>query len=377
MKNLLITSIFCVLIAACSGSQEADRPVEEPAPENIVELTEAQLKNAGIVAGRMENRRISSVLKLNGMIDVPPTHMVSIGFPLGGYLKSTELLPGMHVRKGEVLAVMEDLQFIQLQQDYLTAQAKLVFSEGEFNRQKALNQSKASSDKLFQQTEADYMSQKILVKALFQKLQLIGINPASLNENNISRTTNIMSPIDGFVSEVHVNIGKYVNPSEVLFEIVNPEDIHLELNVFEKDINLLAHGQKVMAYTNANPEVKYAAEIFLIGKTLSQDRSIEVHCHFDQKEKRLVPGMFMNAEIEVQSKNAYTLPSEAIVNFENNQYVFLAKSNHVFEMIAVQTGASENGFTELVTAPDADNKDFVIQGAYALLMKLKNTSDDD
>jgi len=182
----------------------------------------------------------------------------------------------------------------------------------------------------------------------------------------------VYSPIDGFVSKVNVNIGKYVNPTDVLFDIVNPTDIHLALNVFEKDVNKLSTQQKVVAYTNTNPEKKYNCEIILIGQDLSQERSVTVHCHFEQYDKTLIPGMFMNAEIELKSSNAFVLPEDAIVSFDDKRFVYVSKGNNVFEMYEVKTGSNENGFTEILT--DAiSSKDIVIKGAYSLLMKMKNT----
>jgi cobalt-zinc-cadmium efflux system membrane fusion protein len=268
-------------------------------------------------------------------------------------------------------------QYIQLQQDYLNAQAQFKFIEGEYLRQKDLNASKASSDKVFQQAEADYKSQKILMKSLYEKLKLIGINPDNLNENNLSRGINVYSPIDGFVSKVNVNIGKYVNPADVLFELVNPADIHLNLTVFEKDLNKFTIGQKVYAYTN-NADKKYACEVILIGKSLSAERSVEVHCHFEEYDKGLIPGMYMKADVEVKSANVPALPSDAIVEFENKHYVFIQKTASEFELFEILEGSSEGGFTEIL--PVDKNKDittytFATKGAYALLMKLKNKSE--
>ena len=376
MKNIIFITVLFLSFASCKKEKETEKETETAVNESIVQMTDAQLKNAGIVIGKAERKTISSILKLSGVIDVPPGSIVSISFPLGGYLKSAKLLPGMQVKKGEVIAVMEDQQFIQLQQDYLTAKANIIFIEGEFNRQQELNKSKATSDKVFQQAQADFTTQKVLVKSLSEKLKLIGFNPDKLDENNISRTANIYSPIDGFVSEVNVNTGKYVNPSDVLFEIVDPSDIHLALNVFEKDVNRLAKGQKVNAYTNGNPEVKYAAEIYLIGKELSSDRFVEVHCHFKQKDKKLIPGMFINGEIEVQSATAWVLPSDAVVTFENKQFVFVAKANNEFEMMEVKTGNTENGLIEILIDQTVSTNSFVTKGAYSLLMKMKNTPDE-
>ena len=376
MRKLFILINTVLFLASCSEPKIEEKTVEKQTAENVVTLSAAQLKNAAIETGKAEQKPISSVLKLTGAVDVPPENVVSISFPLGGYLKSTKLLAGMPVRKGQVLAVIEDPQIIQLQQDYLSAKAKFVYAEKEFIRQRELNQSKASSDKLFQQAETESANQKILVSSLAQKLQLIGISPTKLSVGNISRSANVYSPISGFVAEVKVNIGKYVNPSDVLFNIINPDDIHLALNVFEKDITNLAIGQNIITYTNTNPAKKYKAKVMLIGRELSADRSIEVHCHFQNRDQALVPGMFMNAEIETKSSNAWALPANAIVNFENKQYVFTAKGNNSFEMIEVKTGSSENGFTALVTGDALAKQAVVVKGAYSLLMALKNTSDE-
>lgn len=376
MKKIFFYTIMLAAFISCGGKKE-EAPKEAPkTAENTVTLTDAQYKNAGIQTGTIGSQAIASVLKVSGKIDVPPQNMVSISVPLGGYLKSSKLLPGMHVTQGEVLAVMEDQQYIQLQQDYLTAKAELAYDEAEYNRQKDLNQSKATSDKVFEQARAAYQKQQVLISALEQKLRLIGLNPARISIGNISKSINVYSPITGFVSGVNVNIGKYVNPSDVLFELVNPADIHLALTVFEKDVNKLSIGQQLLAYTNTDPSKKYPCKIILISKNLSDERAMEVHCHFEQYDKNLLPGMYMNADIEVQSQNTTTLPDEALVRFENKQYAFVLKGKNTFEIEEVEAGNSENGFTEIKNADKWQNASFAIKGAYNLLMALKNTSDE-
>jgi membrane fusion protein, heavy metal efflux system len=313
-------------------------------------------------------------------MEAPPQRMVSVSVPLGGYLKKTSLLPGMHLKKGQLLAVLEDQAYIQLQQDYLTAKARLAYLEQEYNRQRDLNQSKASSDKVYQQALSDYQSQRVLLQALAEKLRLVGVNPNRLNLNNLTRTLRIYSPIDGYVTKVNVNIGKYVVPTDVLFELVDPRDLHLMLTVFEKDLDKLEIGQTVLAYRANQPEKKYPAKIIYIGKDVADDRAVEVHCHLETNDVALVPGMFMNAEIEVQSQEAYTLPDDAIVRFGSKEYVFAVKDSGIFEMVETQIGNSEHGFTALKPGPllpHPGDQTFVTSGAYALLMKLKNKAEEE
>ena len=373
-KIIFIASLFS--LTSCGSKTNENRPEPGIINENSITLTAVQIKNAGLSYGKLEQKQISSTLKVNGQIDVPPQNMVSISVPLGGYLKTTHLLPGMHINKGEVIAVIEDQQYIQLQQDYLLTKSKITYSQLEYDRQKTLNQSQASSDKVFQQAAAELNSLKITLSALTEKLKLIGKNPASISSNSISRSINIYAPINGFVTKVNVNIGKYISPTDVMFELVNPSDIHLALKVFEKDIDKLYIGQKLIAFTNNNPEKKYPCEILLIGKDITLERSTDVHCHFETYDKTLLPGTYMNADIEVKSANSFVLPEDAVVSFENKHYAFIQKSNTQFEMVEVQPGNIENGFIELLQTEKLAGETFVLKGAYSLLMSLKNKSED-
>ncbi|WP_317897874.1 efflux RND transporter periplasmic adaptor subunit [Aurantibacillus circumpalustris] len=373
MKNYIL-GLVTVFLFSCGNPTIPEQESENKISTNTITLTDAQFKSAKIQVGKLVNKTISSTIKVNGIIDVPPQNMVSVSMPLGGYLKTTKLLPGMHVGKGEVIATMEDLQYIQLQQEYLTVKSKLDFVTAEYNRQKELNESKATSDKLFQQAQMEYETQCISLSALAEKLKLINIDPKNLSENNLSKAVNIYSPIDGFVSKVNVNIGKYVNPSDILFELVNPSDIHLNLKVFERDLEKLYIGQKLVAYNNNQPDKKHPCEIILIGKDISLDRTAEIHCHFEDYDKTLLPGMYMNAEIEIQLKNTETINSDAIVSYEGKDYVFIVLKTGTFEMREIKKGVSESHYTGIsfIDTPNVKDLKIVTQGAYTLLMELKN-----
>lgn len=372
MKNIIIIIIVWAL-AGCSNKTTSNTNKE--VVSNTVTLTAEQLKTIDLQTGKIEQRDISPILKLNGKIDVPPQNMISVSVPLGGYLKTTKLLPGMHIRKGETLAVMEDQQYIQLQQDYLTTKAKLLYAEKELERQKELNKNQASSDKTLQQTQSDYTSLKVQLKSLAEKLKLISIQPEQLTEENISRSISIPSPIDGYVSSVFVNIGKYVNPTDVLFELVNPSDIHLALTVFEKDIDQLSIGQKLTAYTVNHPERKHNCSIILIGKDFSNNRSVTVHCHFDRYDHSLIPGMFMNADIELKNTLSNVVSDAAIISFKGKDFIFTQNSSNTFELTEVNIGTSVNGYSSITSANDLSATNVVTKGAYALLMTMKNKED--
>lgn len=375
MKKIIIVSSLALLVA-CGSKKNQEKTATITPNENSVTLTKGQMESAKIGLGSLEEKSISTILIVNGKIDVPPQNMISVSMPLGGYIKSTKLLPGTQIRKGEVIAVMEDQQYIQLQQDFLITKSKLVYSEAEYLRQKELNQSKASSDKVFQQAQMEYSNQKVTFSALAEKLKLININPQTISESNISKSVTIYSPINGFVSKVNVNIGKYVNSSDILFELVNPSDIHLNLKVFEKDLDKLFIGQQLVAYTNNKPGKKHLCEISVISRDLSAERTADVHCHFEQYDKTLLPGMYMNADLKIKSLTSMAIAEEAIINFEGGNYVFIAGPANQFTMTAIETGIKENGFVEIKNKHIFTGKQIVTKGAYTLLMALKNKTEE-
>ncbi len=380
MKNSYIIFLlpYLFLLACTDKKPAANTAVEAVSVEKIVTLDSSQVASTHIVVGKAIEKNISTIFKVNGTIDVPPQNMVSVSMPLGGYLKNTKLLPGMHINKGEVIAQMEDPKYIELQQDFLIARARLELLQKEYERQQELHVSKAASDKVYQQSKEAYETAHINYRSLFEKLKLIGVSPDKLTEKNISGTIPIYAPISGFVSKINVNIGKYVNPSDVLFELVNPEDIHLSLNIFEKDMENVFMGQRVVAYTNNHPERKYDCEVILIGKDVGSDRSINIHCHFEKYDKLLVPGTYMNAEISSLPKKGFVMPESAVMSEGKTHYVFVKKQSNSFEAIEVSVGITQGNEVEVIPLNGFDlvQTEVVLEGAYSLWMKMKNIEEE-
>ncbi len=376
MKNLFL---YITVLLCCAACSLADKPEETPKEEdaNTVTLTDAQIKNAGIETGAVQAQNLNDVLKVNGLVDVPPQNIVSVSFPLGGYLKHTTLLPGMHVNKGQVIGVIEDQGLVQLQQDYLMAQARLQFLQQEYDRQKELSEQQVSAAKTFQQVQSDFASQKVLVKGFAEKLRLININPGSLNENNISRSVPMYSPINGFVSKVNVNIGKFVNATDVLFELINPDDIHAALTVFEKDMPKIKIGQLVRVSFVDEPAQEYDCEVILVTRNVDVNRSGVIHCHFIKRPGNLLPGMFLNATIHLENVPSLTVPEEAVVRYGNQQYIVQANGKNNFQLVNVETSIREKDRVAVNSKnTELKNMQVVTKNAYAVLGKMKNAPEE-
>ena len=374
-KEIYILASLAFL-ASCGSSSEPTKEVAATV-EHTINLTTQQVTNARIKTDSIRYQTLHTELLVNGVVDVPPQNIVSVSFPMGGYLKTTDLLPGMHINRGQVIARVEDPSLVQLQQDYLVAKARLAYLEQDFERQKTLNESEVNTAKQFQQVQSDYTAQKVTVRALGEKLRLVNINPDNLNENNISRSVPIYSPINGFVSKVNVNIGKYVNPADVLFELINPDDMHAALTVFEKDLPLVQPKQRVKVYFVEDPNREYQCEVLLVTKNVDENRSALVHCHFETQPKQLLPGMFINARILVDNINTLSVPEEAVVRYANGEYLVRALPNNQYSLVQVNSGVRQNGQVAVsTTRENLAGMVVVTKGAYTVLSAMKNTTEE-
>jgi cobalt-zinc-cadmium efflux system membrane fusion protein len=371
---VLLTGFF--VLNSCGSKIEEAKTEEEAVVSDEITLTKEQEKILALQYGSTSTQKMSATIQLQGKIDLPPQNLISVNFPLGGYLKSTKLIPGMRVQKGEVIAIMEDQTIVQLQQDYLSAKAKAVLAKHEYDRQQTLLNANAGTSKSFQVAESEMKIQSVTVKSLSEKLKLIGIDPNALNETNISGQVFVRSTINGYVSKVNVNTGKYVQATETMFELIDPDDIHAALTIFEKDLAYIKPGNGVQIYFVDDKSKSYAAEIILVNKGIDEDRTATAHCHFKTHPSQLFPGMFVQGEVAVAEKEVQALPDDAIVRFGNQQYVFVKNPNNKIKMVPIVTDLSKEGNTEVKSGLEKISAgSIVLNNAYKLLGILKNSEE--
>jgi cobalt-zinc-cadmium efflux system membrane fusion protein len=392
--KILFLILSTLLMVAC-GNKDSEKAeslevstIKEELPvangTKQITFTRDQYNLAEIGTGEIEMRNLSNIIKLNGLIDVEPESMASVSAPLGGYLKSAGRLPGEEIKKGQVLATIENPEFIQIQQGYLESLNRLQFLEEEFNRQKKLREEDINSAKTFQQVSSDFKIMQGRVKAYEQQLALVGISRSSVQNGNITRTANLYAPISGFIKVSNVNIGDYVSPQDVLFELVNLNDIHLALNTFEKDLLNLEVGQTVKFSLSDENTFNRTAKIFLIGKATGSDRKTPVHCHINKEDKKgLLPGMYIKAWVESGTNKQNAIPSEAIVQYEGKDFVILqteeTESGYTFKLEQVKKGIEQEGYTAITFAEGANIQNFkpVVKNAYSILSALRNSEEEE
>ncbi|GAB3840940.1 efflux RND transporter periplasmic adaptor subunit [Hymenobacter jeollabukensis] len=354
------------------GTSEAEEATD------VVTLSPAEQQAASLKTGRIQDRPMGSGLAVNGTLDVPPESAVSITAPLGGYIQSTELLQGTRVRKGEVLAMLRNPEFVTLQKEYLELRSRLKFANAELARQRELYEQEVAPLKNYQRAQAEAEALQVQLNAQAAQLRIAGLPLGGA----IVPTAALRAPRAGFVRAVNVTVGQSVTATEPLFEIVDPEHLHVELVVFEKDVARVQKGQ-LIRFTLASDSVESPRErtayVYLVGRAIGEDRTVRVHGHLDQEnDPALLPGLYVRATIETGRSDATTLPNGALVRFAGQNYAFAVEAAGRYRMVPVTLGRSEDGYTEVqLPAGVSASTTFVTDGAYSLLGKLKNAEEEE
>lgn len=382
--SMLLIIPALALLSCNKATSTAENETEEVLPEDIVELRADQIKVAGIEFGSITTRKMGEQFRVNGVVSVSPQNLATVCMPMGGFIKNTSLLPGNYVSKGENLATIENQEFIDIQQNYLEAKNRLAYAKAEYDRHTDLYKNDVYSEKNLQQVEVEYRNLSAEVRSLEQKLVMIGIDPARLNEQNISSSVILRSPINGYLKAVNINIGKYVSPTDVLFEIVNNDKLFLELTLFEKDAEKAVKGETVRFFINNGTE-EHEAVITQAAKAVTDDKTIKVFATVTCECTNLLPGMYVSAIIEEPGQETSALPSDAVVSFDDKDYIFVFDREKEeagnpfteYKMVEVKKGLTSSGFTGIVLPEgfDARSARIVVKGAYNLLSAKKNAGE--
>lgn len=369
---LLITQI--ILLSSCGEKKNVETSsAESEAFDGSLSITKEQFNNNGMTLGKIEEKSFPFTIKTNGMIDVPPENRAVVSATMGGYIKKTPLLIGDVVKKGQMLVTIENPEFVTLQQEYMEAKQQLAYLQSEYERQQTLQEENITSQKSFLKAESEFKTTNARYNGLKKQLTMLNISPAQVEQGNISSIAAIFAPISGSITKMNVTRGTYVSPALPILEIIDNDHIHLELSVFEKDIMKIKKGQPIRFRIPEASEETFYAEVYLIGTSIGENRTIKVHGHLkDEGKNTFLTGMFLDADIITENITAKGISSEAIVEQEGKFYVFrntaTTDAGYTFEQLEIQTGNNADGFTQIKDATSFSNSDtFLTKGAFDVL----------
>lgn len=382
MKKYIGILVGILTFSSCSQKTEAPAAIEKSENitiskiENSITLTDAQQKNIEIEVVNLEQGTIPITMRLSARTTTTPQDKISVTSMLGGFVNSISVLPGNKVKKGQTIAVLEDPAFVQLQEDYLTTKTLITKANSDYNRQKELNESQAASTKVLEEAKAELSLLQIKKRALEEKLKLININPANVNLTNIRRNLAITAPSSGIVNAVFVNRGQYVSSSEALLEIIQTDTPMLSIKAFENDLPFLKVGQELEAFSNAKTNEKITAKIVAIPQSINPDGSIDILAKITNSNNIYTANMYFNVELITETNSANVLPKDALVHHNGQDFIIEEKAPNNYESIAVKVGNTTNEKIQIISEID-QNKKYVGKGAYAILMALKNSPEEE
>ena len=374
LKHIKSITVFFLALSISSCNQKAPVVKEEhhEAATAEVKLTSEQIKAINLKTDTISFRNLKSSLKVNGKLMLPPQNQAQVSVLIGGIVKEIPITEGVFVTKGQTLASLENIECLQAQQDFLENKSSLKFLEAEYNRQKELQKENINSTKTFQQTEADYNNAVTKNKVLSEKLKLFGISAQNLTAEKVNSSFAITAPISGYIKRIDIFIGKFAEPNKMLFEIVDNRFLHIDLTVYEQDVSKIKTGQQVTFTIINDPHHAHTATIFAVNKAFEDNQqAVIAHAKINETSDELLPGMFIEARVQVDNYKAMSLPSDAIVSNGSDHYVYIEKEQNIFQQVDVKTGTTDMNFTEIIPLQAiSPNAKVVTNGAYYLLSQL-------
>lgn len=370
-----LTIALLLILASCNSEEAANADPSEPLKEITYEVTPKQFQASDMTLGEMTLTTFHDVVRAKGMINVPPNSRAEVSSFFGGTVKGIDLLPGEQVKKGQVLFVLENPDYVQIQQDYLEALEKVTYLKSDYERQKNLAADNVSSQKKYLKAKSDYKVTQARIAALAKKLTLMNLNPEHLTLDNIQTTIAVTAPISGYVTDVMIAEGTYLTPSKIAVKIVDTGNIHLELEVFENNLAKISIGQPIRFRIQEEGSTAYEANVELINKSVDpENRTVGIHGHLaDQKlGEKLIPGIYVEAEIYTTSEERWALPRETPVDIDGKLYVLVlteqSDKGYSFVKREVKMGLSNSDHVEILNAAEFDkNTRFLIDGAFNLI----------
>lgn len=365
--------------AAHSDSDGHDHGNEGEHHDEGIHLSKEQAETIGLEFGTLSSIKVNDFVKATGTLGLPPNAYSSVSAKANGIIKgSKKYVEGNYIKKGEIVAYVENPDFIVTQQDYLEAKALLKLKKLEVERQKTLVESNAGVTKNLQNAQAEVAVLEAKTQGLAKQLSYLGISTSNLSPTAIRQQIAIVAPMSGYISKINFHNGMYAQSSVSLMDIISSQHLHLELDVFEKDIAKIEKGQKISYTIPALGENMYQGEVSVIGKEFnSQAKTVRIHGHLEGTKPKFLKDLFINAKIWLNDNTTDALPEKAIIKDGENAFIYVAKNEKdakeiEFKKIAIIPGATDNGFTA-VKLIDAipEGLQIVTKGAYYVYAQSK------
>lgn len=246
-----------------------------------------------------------------------PDEAVDLAFEISGVITDIYFTEGSHVKKGELLAKVNDLP---LRAELKKLEVQLPLMEARVERQARLLESKAVSEESLEAVKTSLATHKAdmdMVKARIAQ-------------------TELKAPFDGMIGLRSVSEGTYASPSVIISRLTKLDPLKLEFSLGEREASLIHNGQKVKFNSEGRD---YEATIYAVEPTIERGTlSRRARATVPNPGGRMQPGRAVSTEFSLGDiDNALLIPSIAMVAEMGRDVVYVYR-NGVAEQVPVEKG---------------------------------------
>jgi cobalt-zinc-cadmium efflux system membrane fusion protein len=366
MYKIYLAIIFMLLIVACGNSEVTKEGMELILTGDTIVVNEKSPILYHIITRKSQFQDFSAEFKTIGTVRPVSGKLTEIAPPFAGRIIKSYVHLGQKVSAGSPVFELSSSEYYEATKAYFAAQSANELAQRKYNRQKELaaNGFTAQRDLEQAQSEANIASQEH--EQAKATLSIFNINASSLQ---VGQPLKVVSPISGEVLKSNITIGSYVKEdSEPLAIVADLSRVWVTALVKEKYFGAIKHGDRVEVHISSNPNKVVSGTIYYIGEMLEEDtRSLEVILECGNSNRELKLGMFCEVHFLSSPTKAIILPSTAIMQEQDNDYVLIeeTKGKYVRRKVESESISIDN---VLITKGIIDGENVVIKGGIYLNM---------
>jgi cobalt-zinc-cadmium efflux system membrane fusion protein len=311
-------------------------------------------------------------IECNGITKPSFQNQAFVSAPIQGFVKGLFIRNGEYVEKGKTLAILENTDYIEIQENYLIAKSQYDYFKEDFKRQGELSLESATSLKVMQQAQNEFRKTEVKLFSLKKILEIIGINSDSIRVDYIQSTIELKATISGRVNLLNTKLGAICSGDNPLCEITG---IHGQIIYFKLDENQadkIEVNQPVEFSISKDPSKLYKSKVFSILPVSDDPKKIEVYADIIDDIEGFDSGLSVNAKIFTGNDSVDVLPDEAIIRSENKTFIIIKTENNCFKPIEIISGKSIEKMSRILIIPDELRKaEFVVKGSNILYQEIK------
>ncbi len=340
-----------------------------------IKLSKAEMDEFGIKLAPADAGKLYRYVSLPGEVRPNGDRLAHLVPRVSGVVRKVLKGFGNHVKKGEVMAILDSRELSDTKAAFLAASERVSLAKSNFEREEALFQKKISSEQEYLEAKQVLAEARIDRRSAEQKLHALGFSNRYLDElpNHPEESFTqyqIIAPFSGTIIEKHITLGEFLKDEADAFIIADLSSVWVDLSVYQKDLPWVAKGQSVVVEATQG-NLKTTAALAYLGPVIGEaTRTALARIVLPNKDGEWRPGLFVNAKIAVDAFEVkLAVPRSALQKFAEGTVVFVLSDGEL-KPRPVTLGRHDENQAE-ITGGIHWGEEVVVEGAFTLRAQLE------